>query len=93
MIAINKIVFGLNDTNLSDFLSRNVTMEKRVNLTRTNFIISYCWVDTGKYFFSKRLETALNGPTNDDNEEMFANIIVRHGSVPVEQKWHQSSRV
>jgi len=53
-----KVLFGLNDMNSSEFSTHSNYREIYAHqLNPYKLHISYCRVDTRKYFFSKRIET------------------------------------
>jgi len=53
LIFTYKVVFGLNDMNSSEFFTLNSNYTETRKLNPYKLHISYCRVDTRKYFFSK----------------------------------------
>ena len=60
LVFAYKVLFGLNDMNPSDFFTLNSNYRETRKLNPYKLQISYCRVDTRKYFFSKRIETVWN---------------------------------
>ena len=60
LIFTYKVLFGLTDMNSSEFFTLNSNYRETRKLNPYKLHISYCRVDTRKYFFSKRIETVWN---------------------------------
>jgi len=60
LIFTYKVLFGLNDMNSSEFFKLHSNYKETCKLNPYKLHISYCRVDTRKYFFSKRIETIWN---------------------------------
>jgi len=68
LIFAYKVLFGLNDMKSSDFITLNSNYRETRKLNPYKLQISYCRVDTRKYFFSKRVETVWNSLRACEND-------------------------
>jgi len=68
LIFTYKVLFGLNDMNSSELFTLNNNYGETRKLNPYKLQISYCRVDTRKYFFSKQIETMWNSLKARDSD-------------------------
>ena len=68
LVFAYKILFGLVDLQSDDFFTLNSNFRETRALNPYKLHITYCRIDTRKYFFCKRIEIVWNSLSGDEND-------------------------